>query len=344
MPIKAIRFHKHGGPEVLRLDEIDPPRPGAGEATVNVKACALNRLDIWNREGSRVAVELPHILGSDVSGVVAEVGEGVRDDWVGQEVVLQPGLSCGVGCLRCLEGRDNECRDYKILGYQVDGGYTERLSIPAGNLLPKPKQLSFEEAASVPLVFLTAWHMLVDRAHVRPGESVLVLAAGSGVGIAAVQVAKLWGARVIATASTDAKLEKARDLGADELINYREKDFSEEVGKLTDKQGVDVVIEHVGHDTFPQSLKSLAKGGRVVTCGATSGPNAEIDLRFVFARHLSILGSYMGGKPELAELLPFFDDGRLRPVVDRVFPLEEAAEAHRRMESRAQFGKIVLRI
>ena len=344
MTIKAVRFHEHGGPEVLRLDEIDPPQPRAGEVTVDVKACALNRLDIWNRGGLRVAIPLPHILGSDVSGIVAEAGDGVSEEWVGQEVVLQPGLSCRDRCLRCLQGRDNECKEYNILGYQVDGGYTERLRIPAGNLLPKPKNLSFEEAASVPLVFLTAWHMLVERAQLRPGESVLVLAAGSGVGIAAVQIAKLWGARVIATASTDAKLEKARALGADEVINYKEKDFAQEVRRLTDKQGVDVVIEHVGRDTFEKSLHSLARGGRLVTCGATAGPNVEIDLRYIFARHLSIMGSYMGGKPELAELLPFFDHGRLRPVVDRIFPLKEAADAHRHMESRAQFGKIVLRI
>ena len=193
MLIKAVRFHEHGGPEVLRLDEIDPPQPRGGEVTVDVKACALNRLDIWNREGLRVAVPLPHILGSDVSGVVAEAGDGVSEEWVGQEVVLQPGLSCRDRCLRCLQGRDNECKEYNILGYQVDGSYTERLRIPAGNLLPKPKNLSFEEAASVPLVFLTAWHMLVERAQLRPGESVLVLAAGSGVGIAAVQDRKALG-------------------------------------------------------------------------------------------------------------------------------------------------------
>jgi len=344
MPIKAMRIHRHGGPEVLQVDEIDPPHAGAGEVTVEVKACALNRLDIWTRTGMpTVSIEMPRILGSDVSGIVVETGEGVTDVPLGEEVLLQPGLSCG-RCLRCLQGRDNECRQYKVLGSRVDGGYTERLSVPVENLLPKPKRLSFEEAASVPLVFLTAWHMLVERARLRPGEDVLVLAAGSGVGIAAIQIAKLWGARVIATASTDAKLARAQELGADDLVNYREQDFAREVQRLTDKKGVDVVIEHVGQDTFPKSLRSLARGGRLVTCGATSGPDIEVDLRYVFARHLALLGSYMGGKHELAELLPFFDTGRLKPVVDRVFPLEEAADAHRRMENREQFGKIVLRI
>jgi len=342
--MKAMRIHQHGGPEALKLDQIDEPRPGAGQVTVEVKACAMNRLDLWTRNGlPGVHIPMPHILGSDIAGTVVEVGEAVSGASPGDEVVLQPGLGCG-RCKRCLQGRDNECSDYKVLGYQVDGGYVELLTAPAVNLLPKPKSLTFEESASIPLVFLTAWHMLVERAHLRPGEDVLVLAAGSGVGIAAIQIAKLWGARVLATASTDAKLEKARQIGADELINYQEKDFSQQVRRLTDKKGVEVVIEHVGSDTFARSLQSLARGGRLVTCGATTGAEIEVDLRVLFARHLSIFGSYMGGKPELAELLPLFDTGVLRPVVDKVFPLEEAAAAHRRMERRELFGKIVLHL
>ena len=342
--MRAIRIHQHGGPEVLQLDEIEPLPPRAGEVTVEVKACALNHLDLWVRKGlPNLTIEMPRILGSDVSGVIVETGEAATDVSVGEEVVVQPGLSCG-RCVRCLEGRDNECRQYKLFGSQVDGGYTERLNVPVENLLPKPKHLSFEEAASVPLVFLTAWHMLVARARLRPGEDVLVLAAGSGVGIAAIQIAKLYRARVIATASTDDKLAKARELGADDIINYREQDFAKEVRRLTNKKVVDIVIDHVGKDTFGKSIASLARGGRLVTCGATSGPDVDIDLRYVFARHLSLLGSHMGGKHELAELLPFFDTGALKPVVDRVLPLEEAADAHRRLENREQFGKIVLRI
>ena len=341
--MRAMRIHEHGGPEALKLEQIDPPRPGPGEVTVQVKACAMNHLDLWTRNGlPGLKIPMPHILGSDISGVVVEAGDGVTRA-SGEEVIVQPGLSCGC-CLRCFEGRHSECKDYKIFGYQIDGGYTERLNVPQENLLPKPRSLSFEEAASIPLVFLTAWHMLVGRAHIQPGEDVLVLAAGSGVGIASIQIAKLWGARVIATASTDAKLERAREIGADEIINYKDKDFAEEVRRMTDNKGVEVVIEHVGTDTFDKSLRSLAKGGRLVTCGATSGAEAQINLRYLFARHISILGSYMGGKPELAKLLPHFDTGELRPVVDRVFPLEEAAEAHRRMEDRALFGKIVLTI
>ncbi len=341
--MRAMRIHEHGGPEALKLEQIDPPRPGPGEVTVQVKACAMNHLDLWTRNGlPGLKIPMPHILGSDISGVVVEMGDGVNRA-SGEEVIIQPGLSCG-HCLWCFEGRHSECKEYKIFGYQVDGGYTERLNVPEENLLPKPKSLSFEEAASIPLVFLTAWHMLVGRAHIQPGEDVLVLAAGSGVGIASIQIAKLWGARVIATASTDAKLERARAIGADEIINYKDEDFAEEVRRMTDNKGVEVVIEHVGADTFDKSLRSLAKGGRLVTCGATSGADAKINLRYLFARHISILGSYMGGKPELAKLLPHFDTGKLRPVVDKVFPLEEAADAHRRMEERAQFGKIVLTI
>lgn len=342
--MRAVRIHRHGGPEVLQLDEIDPRPPGPCEVAIEVKACALNHLDLWVRKGlPNVKFEMPRILGSDVSGVVAEVGAGVTGVSTGEEVVLQPGLSCD-RCLRCLEGRDNECRQYKILGSQTDGGYTERLNVPTENVLPKPKQLSFEEAASVPLVFLTAWHMLVARAHVQPGEDVLVLAAGSGVGIAAIQIARLYRARVIATASTDAKLAKARELGADEIINYRDRDFAQEVRRLTNKNGVDVAIDHVGKDTFGKTIACLARGGRLVTCGATSGPDVDLDLRYVFARHLSLLGSHMGGKHELARLLPFFETGALKPVVDRVYSLEDAADAHRRLENREQFGKIVLRI
>jgi NADPH:quinone reductase-like Zn-dependent oxidoreductase len=345
--MRAMRIHQHGGPEVLRLEDIDASpyeQPGRGEVTVRVRACALNRLDLWTRQGlPGVTIPMPHILGSDISGVVSQVGEGVTDLQPGQEVLLQPGLSCG-RCLRCFEGRDSECRDYKVLGYQVDGGYAELIKVPAVNVLPKPEQLSFEEAASVPLVFLTAWHMLVGRAGVRPGEDVLVQAAGSGVGVAAIQIARLWGARVLATASTEAKLDRARQLGADEVINYRDQDFVAEVRRLTGRKGVEVVIEHVGGQTFEKSLQCLARGGRLITCGATTGAAVKADLRFVFARHLSIIGSYMGGKHELATLLPFFDSGKLRPVVDKVLPLAEAAEAHRRVENREQFGKVVLKI
>jgi NADPH:quinone reductase-like Zn-dependent oxidoreductase len=284
---------------------------------------------------------MPHILGSDISGVVERTGSLVKNTKSGDEVRLSPGLSC-MHCAYCLEGRDNLCKFYDILGYRSNGGYAEFVKVPSFNVLAKPASLSFEEAASVPLVFLTAWHMLVDRVNLRPGETVLVHAAGSGVGSAAIQIAKLLDARVIATASTAEKLEKAKSLGADELVNYKEEDFLDAVRRLTNKRGVDVVFEHTGEATWDKSVRSLVRGGRLVTCGATSGHRGNLDIRYLFSRQISLHGSYMGSKRELVEVLKFFEDGRLKAVVDRVLPLERAAEAHRAIEARAQFGKVVL--
>jgi NADPH:quinone reductase-like Zn-dependent oxidoreductase len=245
-------------------------------------------------------------------------------------------------CEYCLASRDNLCAYYDILGYRANGGYSEYVKAPSVNVLAKPANLSFEEAASIPLVFLTAWHMLVDRVNLRPGETVLVHAAGSGVGSAAIQIAKLLGARVLATASTAEKLEKARGLGADETINYTEEDFLDAVKRLTKKRGVDVVFEHTGEATWEKSVRSLVRGGRLVTCGATSGYRGALDIRYLFSRQISLHGSYMGSKRELMEVMKFFEDGTLKPVVDRVLPLEQAADAHRALENRAQFGKVVL--
>jgi len=336
----AIRFHEHGGPEVLRYEEVPDPQIGPGEALVRVRACALNHLDLHQRRGlQRVTIPLPHIPGSDVAGeVVAAAGDGME---AGQRVMLQPGLSCG-RCAACLSGRDNECPRYDILGYRSDGGYAELVKVPLQNLIPLPPSIGFIEAAAFPLTFVTAWHMLVTRARVQPGEDVLVLAAGSGVGQAAIQVAKLHGARVFATAGSSRKLDLARQLGAHEVINHHEQDFAGEIRRLTNRRGVDVVIEHVGEATWSASMRCLAAGGRLVTCGATTGPSAAIDLRFLFSRQLSVLGSYMGTKGELLAATRFFVGGSLKPVVDAAVPLAQAAEAHRRLEEGRQFGKIVL--
>jgi NADPH:quinone reductase-like Zn-dependent oxidoreductase len=340
--MKAIIFYEHGGPEVLRSEERPRPRVRADEVLVEVRACALNHLDVWARGGlPGVKIPLPHILGNDIAGVVREAGELV--DWVGpgDEVLLQPGVSCG-HCRECLRGADNLCPDYRILGYQRDGGYAEFVAAPAVNCIPKPKHLSWEEAAALPLVTVTAWHMLVARAQVKPGEDVLIHAAGSGVGSVGIQVAKLLGARVIATASTEEKLEKARALGADEVVNYTREDWPKEVRRLTGRKGVEVVFEHTGAATWPGSIQALARDGRLVTCGATSGYDARTDLRQVFYRHLSVLGSFMGSKAELLDAMRFVERGRIRAVVDRVLPLAEARRAHELMEDRAQFGKLVL--
>lgn len=340
--MRAIAMRAHGGPEVLREESLPDPVAGPGQVVVRVRAVALNHLDVWVRRGwPSLKLTWPHVLGSDVAGVVEEVGPGVSGVAAGDEVLVNPGLSCG-RCRECLLGNDPGCRSYAILGEHVSGGYAELVAVPAVNVVAKPARLSFDEAAAVPLVFLTAWHALVARANVRPGETVLVHAAGSGVGSAAVQIARLLGATVIATAGSDAKCEKALGLGAHHAVNYEASDFVVEVKKLTERRGVDVVFEHVGRKTWEQSILALASGGRLVTVGATTGYDPPTDLRHVFYRRLSILGSTMGPKGELFDVLRFVSEGKLRPVLDRVLPLSEAAAAHGLLSNRAQFGKIVL--
>ena len=342
--MKAIVIPKHGGPEVLQSVELADPKPGPNDVVVRVRACALNHLDLWVRRGlNGVTFSLPLVPGSDIAGEVASVGALAQRVHVGDKVVLAPGVSCGQ-CAACAAGRDSECRKYTLFGYGRNGGCAEFVLAPEVNVLPMPLGLSFEEAAAVPLVFLTAWHMLVARARLQPGEEVLILGAGSGVGSAAIQIARLIGARVIATAGSGAKLEKARDLGADETIDHTKQKISDEVRRLTNKRGVDVVFEHVGVATWEQSILSLATGGRLVTCGATTGSAAQIDLRFLFARQLSLLGSYMGSRAELYTVLKLVGEKRLRPVIDRVFRLADAVQAHRRLEQREQFGKVVLTV
>jgi NADPH:quinone reductase-like Zn-dependent oxidoreductase len=341
--MKAALLRAHGGPEVVNVEDVPEPAPGPGEVIVAVKAAALNHLDLWVRRGwPGLRLSFPHVLGSDVAGVVEAVGAGVEGVAAGDAVVVNPSLGCG-RCERCLSGEENLCARFAILGEHVPGGMAEKLAVPARNVLPKPSSLSFEEAAAVPLTFMTAWHALVARARLCAGETVLVHAAGSGVGVAAVQIAKLLGARVVATGGSDAKLERARALGADEVVNYETGDFVREVKRLTDRRGVDVVFEHVGKKTWEGSILSVATGGRIVTVGATTGHDPPTDLRHVFYRQLSILGSTMGTAAELAEVLRRVSEGKLRPVVDRVLPLAAVREAHALLADRAQFGKIVLR-
>jgi len=340
--MKAVAIRSHGGPEVVNLEDLPDPQPGPGQVVVGVKAAALNHLDIWVRKGwPGLKLAFPHVLGSDVAGVVEAVGAGVDGVKVGDAVVANPSLGCG-RCERCLSGEENLCRRFSILGEHVSGGQAQRLAISARNVLPKPARLSFEEAAAVPLTFMTAWHALVVRAKVRPGETVLVHAAGSGVGVAAVQIAKLFGARVIATAGSDAKLEKAKGLGADEVVNYETQDFVQEVRRLTDKKGVEIVFEHVGKKTWEKSILAAAIGGRITTVGATTGYDPLTDLRHVFFRQISILGSTMGTAGDLVNVLKFVGEGKLRPVVDRVLPLADARKGQDLLSDRAQFGKIVL--
>jgi NADPH:quinone reductase-like Zn-dependent oxidoreductase len=338
--MKAVRIHQFGGPEVLSYEDVPYPQLRNDEVLVRVRACSLNHLDVWVRKGLP-GVKLPHVLGSDVAGEVVEAGEYVSGFKTGQRVLLAPMHYCG-HCAKCVSGLQNQCREFTVLGNAVDGGNCELIAAPAANVIPIPDSLDFNQAASVPLVFVTAWHMLVGRAGIRPGQTVLVLGASSGVGIAAIQIARLFHCRVITTAGDQAKLDKGRELGADYGIDHYKQKISEEVRKITNKEGVDIVVEHVGAATWAESVKSLKTGGTLVTCGATTGPNVGIDLRHLFARQLSLLGSYMGTMGELHEVLGHVFAGRLKPVVDRVFPLSELRGAHEYLEKSQMFGKIVV--
>ena len=340
--MQAVRFHAHGDIEVLKYEEAPEPKIEATEVLVKVKACALNHLDLWLRQGvGDWKLPLPHIVGSDVSGEVAEVGSEVKRVKAGERVLLCPGISCGQ-CEMCGKGLDSACRSYTVLGVFVDGGYAEYVKAPEVNVIPLPGDLSFDEGAAVPLVFLTAWHMLFTRARLQPGEDVLVIGAGSGVGSAAIQIAKLTGARVIATAGAEWKLEKARALGADEVINHSGQSLAAEVRRFTGKRGVDVIVEHVGAAVWEECFNSLATYGRLVTCGVTSGGEVKLNLQGLFGRQRAIMGSFMGGKAELLEALKLIARRKLQPVIDSAFPLWEAAAAQRKMESREFFGKILL--
>ena len=338
--MKAVRIHEFGGPEVLRFEDAPDPALRKDHVLVRVRACALNHLDLWIRKGLP-GVPLPHILGSDVAGEIVELGEYVTGFKPGQRVLLAPMVFCN-HCAKCSAGIHNQCPEFTVLGNRVDGGNCELIAVPAINVIPFPDSLDFVQASSVPLVFTTAWHMLVGRAAIKPGQTVLVLGANSGVGIAAIQVAKLFHATVIATAGDDKKSQKARELGADHVINHYQQKISEEIRRITGKQGVDIVVEHVGLATWDESVKSLKPGGILVTCGATTGFQAGVDLRFLFSRQLSLLGSFMGTMGELHEAMQHVFNGRLRPVVDRTFPLNEARAAHEYLQNSQMFGKVVL--
>jgi NADPH:quinone reductase-like Zn-dependent oxidoreductase len=340
--MKAVQIHQHGGPQVLAYETVPDPEIKANEILLRVKATSLNHLDLFVRAGiPGLKFNLPHVLGSDIAGEVVAVGQLCERIKPGQRVVLSPGLSCRQ-CIKCVEGKDNECRRYTLFGTGVPGGNRELMAVPEYAVIPIPDNLSFEEASAVPLVFLTAWHMLFTRANLQPGEDVLILAASSGVGSAAIQLAKLFHCRVITTAGNEEKMAKARQLGADEVIDHYRQDISAEVRRLTGKRGVDVVFEHVGRATWQKSMESLAPSGRLVTCGATTGYDVSLDLRFLFSKQYALYGSYMGTMGELHKVLQFVFKGLVKPVIDKVFPLSEIAAAHERLEHKEQFGKVVL--
>ena len=343
--MKAVIMRRRGGPEVLQVEEVPTPAPGPGEVLVRVYACGLNHLDLYTRAGEQGRkARLPHVLGLEPAGEIAALGERVEGWRVGDRVLVGAFIVCGA-CEFCQAGMDNLCRRRKILGVDRWGGYAEYVVAPAANLMRLGPRLSFEEAAAVQAAFGTAWHMLVSRARLRPGETVLVLAAGSGIGTAAIQIAKHFGCQVIATASSDEKLEKARALGADVGINYRERPrFSLQVLEATGGRGADVVFEHVGSETWKESVASLAFRGRLVFCGSTTGRWGQTDLWGVFYKEAEILGSFGATRADFQAVMERVEQGIFRPVIDRVFPMEEAAEAHRYLEARRVFGKVVLRI
>jgi NADPH:quinone reductase-like Zn-dependent oxidoreductase len=342
--MKAIVFKEHGGVDKLAYTDMEKPKISPYEVLVKVKACALNHLDIWVRQGlPGIEIPMPHIPGSDIAGEVAEVGMEVKNFRPGDKVIIAPGVRCRK-CVYCITNSDSMCNSFKIMGFQLQGGYAEFAKAHVDNIIPVSNKFSFEEWAAIPLVFLTAWHMLITRGQLKPGENVLIHAAGSGIGSAAIQIAHLAGARVITTARGKEKLEKAKQLGADEIIDYSKEDYKERVLSITSKKGVDLIFEHIGPDTWEKNLQCLTKGGRMVVCGATSGPTATLDIRFLFMKQHAIIGCYMGSKKELLDVLSLVEGGRLRPVIDSIFPLKEASAAQQKMLNRENFGKIVLRV
>lgn len=339
--MKAIVLREPGGPEVLRMEEIETPLPQKGEVLIKVQASSVNHLDIWIRKGlTAYGTKYPHISGCDIAGVVEEAGPdaGFKK---GERVFVDPGLRC-FKCEFCLQGDDNICKSFGIIGATIWGGYAEFVKVPASNVIGLPESIDFRTAAAFPLTYQTSWHMLIARAGLKPGGTILIIGGASGIGIAALQIAKLTGAFIIATAGDDRKLDVLKSQGADEVINHNKESIYEKVRAFTDGAGVDVVFEHVGPKTFNDSVRSLKKGGKLVTCGATTGPEVVLDLRYVFSRQLSILGSIMGRRAELLKITSLIEKGLLRPLIDSVFPLKEVPEAHKKMEERNLTGKIII--
>lgn len=341
--MKAVIFKKHGSADVLEEAYVPVPDLGKRDVLVKVTACALNHLDLWTLAGMpNIKISMPHILGSDISGEVVAKGKKVHGVPLHQSVIVAPGISCGK-CRYCEDGWDSLCKEYKILGFQVNGGLAEYVKVPARNIIPVNKIISREEWSSIPLTFLTAWHILVTRANLKKKETILIHAAGSGLGSAAIQIAKRLGARVLTTVGSEEKVKRAQGLGADDIIQYKLKDFHAEVLRLTRQEGVDVILDHLGGDSFAKNILCLRKKGRLITSGATTGRNVSFDLRYLYTHQLSILGSYMGGLAELKRIVRRVQTGRLRPVVDTIFPLREFRLAFTRMISRENFGKIILK-
>lgn len=342
--MKAIAIAAHGGLDQVQHMEVERPSVGPRDVLIEAQAVALNHLDIWVRNGlpgSKLA--MPHVLGADGAGIVAEIGGEVRTAKVGDRVLINPALHCGA-CEFCHAGEQSLCARFGIMGETCPGTFAEYFRVPQDNVHLVPEGLSWEEAAAFPLVFVTAWRMLISKAAIKPGEDILILGIGGGVSTAALQIAKALGLRAIVTSSSDEKLQQAKNLGADVVINYTTQDFAREVRDITQRRGVDVVVDSVGGDSYAKSLACLVKGGRLVTCGATAGPQPQTDLQRIFWNQLSVFGSTMGNMREFREMLNCVRKRGLKPVIDQVFPLADGAQAMRRMEEGKQFGKLVLKV
>ncbi len=341
--MQAVQFRDHGDTDVIVYEDFPDPTPDRGEVLVDIKAGALNHLDIHTRRGlPGVELEMPHIPGSDGAGVVRETGPGVNRFEPGDRVALSAGVSCG-RCEFCRHGEESMCIRFRVIGEHLPGVHAERAAIPAENLVSVPEGVDWETAAAAPLVFQTAWRMLITRGDVSPGESVLVLGASGGVGHAAVQIAAHAGAEVYATASSPEKLRYAEECGADHAIDYTQSDFATEIRERTDRRGVDVVVDHVGATTWRDSLKALAKGGRLLTCGATSGGTPETNVNRIFWNQLSVIGSTMATPGEVDDVLELVWDGTFDPRIREVLPMSETARAHELLEERSGFGKVVVK-
>lgn len=339
--MRAVRFSEHGGTEKLRVDEVPTPEPEFGQALLKVAACGVNRVDLLSREGETPApIAMPHTSGSEVSGEVLAVGDGVRFS-PGDRVLVNPVLSCGT-CEFCRAGRDNACLRGRIFGVQTEGGYADCVLVDADWLVALPESVSFQDAASIAVTGATAWHMLVTRAGIKAGDDVLVIAAGSGIGAIGVQIAKLSGARVIATAGSSAKRDRALQLGADVVVDHHDPDWARAVRRETGGRGVDIVFEHVGKATWASSLAALARGGTLVTCGGHSGFTVEIDLWSLFVKEQQVIGSFAATTSDLLQVLALVGQGRLSPIIHARLPLEQAAEAHQLLEDGSVFGKVLL--
>ncbi|WP_457621056.1 zinc-binding dehydrogenase [Persephonella sp.] len=341
--MRAAYYEKHGSYENIKIGDLPKPDIKEDEVLVKVKAFSLNHLDIWIMEGKYPAkIPMPHIFGSDASGIVVKTGSAVKNVKEGDNVIVYPGLSCGI-CEKCISGKDNECGSYSILGVLTDGVSAEYVRVPAVNLFKIPEGLSFEEASAIGITYTTTWHSLVTRSRIKAGDTVLIHGGGSGVGTAGIQIAKMLGAKVITTVGDDWKIEKALEIGADHVINYKNEDFVEKVKAITDGKMCDIVVDHIGESTFTGSIACCKKGGSVVTFGATTGGEPKINLRAIFGKNIDIHGVYMGTKGEVAYYLRFFPE-KLRPVIDSVFPLEDVTKAYEKLLSRQFFGKIVVRL